>query len=203
MHVYVGPDRKLFTFPETLLCDRFEFFESAFQSGFRESLEKAIDLPEDDPVAFAYVIDHAFQEDTYMTNKVAIEEVQLALAKVYVLADKLGRPDLVCDTESEYRRVLKNSPSLLHQPICPRGAKFVYENTSESSRMRRTMVDLAVEKYNLESCFTAEWMKEWLESATSHPQFHFDVMIELKKRIYHENDDKADCNSLSCINHSI
>ena len=55
--IFVGPDRKLWVLPEQLLCDRVEYFKSAFQSGFQESNEKFLELPEDCPVAFAYIID--------------------------------------------------------------------------------------------------------------------------------------------------
>jgi hypothetical protein len=201
VHVYVGPDRKLFIFPETLLCDRFEFFKSAFQSGFRESMEKAIDLPEDDPVAFAYVIDHAFQEETRMTKKVAVEEVQLALAKAYVLADKLGREDIAREAKTEYDHQFNFSRSIASQIVCPRAARYIYQNSSESSTMRCTMVNMAVTKYFSKPCFTAKWTKEWSESATSHPQFHAEIMVEIKKRICQENDDETDCSNASCIVH--
>ena len=64
VHVYVGPDRKPFIFPETLLFDRFKFFKSAFQSGSRESVEKAIDLPDDKPGRlYLCYLDRAFHQE--------------------------------------------------------------------------------------------------------------------------------------------
>jgi hypothetical protein len=166
-------------------------------------VEKAIDLPEDDPVAFAYVIDCAFQGRMGVQDKVAIEEIQLTLAKAYVLADKLGRRDLAREVNSEYYHLLNFPRAFSKQPLCPRAVRYVYENTSESAELRHTLVDMIVEKYNRKSCFTAEWMQKWSESATSYPQFHFDIMLKHKKAfVLIEEDDEMDCNTPSCVVHS-
>lgn len=136
-----------------------------------------------------------------MKKKVAIEEVQLALAKAHVLADKLGRPDLADEAQNEDYCLMYNSRFSPKQPICPRAIRYVYENTSGSSLMRRAMVNLAVTEYFSKPCFTVEWTKKMSESATSHPQFHVDIMIGLKKRMSKEDDDEINCKSLSCIVH--
>jgi hypothetical protein len=61
--ISVGPDRKLWVLPEQLLCDRVDFFKSVFQSGLQESKEKILELPEDDPTSFAYILDTIFGID--------------------------------------------------------------------------------------------------------------------------------------------
>jgi hypothetical protein len=138
-----------------------------------------------------------------MENKVAMEDVQLALAKAYVLADKLGRRDLAREVKSEYYHLLNFLQTFSKQPLCPRAIRYVYENTSESAELRHTLVNMIVEKYNRKSCFTAEWMQKWSESATSHPQFHFDIMLKHKKAfVLMEADDEMDCNTPSCVFHS-
>jgi hypothetical protein len=166
-------------------------------------VEKAINLPEDDPVAFAHVIDCAFTDNAAIEDKVDTEEVQLALAKVYVLADKLGRPDLAREAQAEYCDLFYDSRFFDNRPICPRAIRYVYENTSESAELRHTLVGMVVAKFNWEYCTTAEWMQKWSESATSHPQFHFDLMLEHKKAgVLWKATEKTYCNSASCIVHS-
>jgi hypothetical protein len=160
-----------------------------------------MDLPEDDPVAFAYVIDRAFQRASSMKNKVAVEELQLALAKAYVLADKLGRPDLAREANEEYYDVFLHDQSLEHRPVCPRAIRYVYENSPETARLRHTMVDIMVTKYHDVVCITAEWMKKWLETATSHSQFHFDIMIFLKQQTQHDIINGDECVGPSCMIH--
>jgi len=51
--VFVGPERKLFNLHEDLLCNRSEYFRSAFKGSFKEGSEKEIDLEEEDSEAFA------------------------------------------------------------------------------------------------------------------------------------------------------
>ena len=67
--IFVGPDRKLWVLPEQLLCDRVNFFKSVFQSGFQQSKEKPLELPEDDPTTFAYISDKLFGISDPQTSK--------------------------------------------------------------------------------------------------------------------------------------
>jgi hypothetical protein len=174
----------LFIFPEAFLCDRIKFFKSAFQSGFRESTEKSIDLPEDDPVAFSFIIDHTLGNGSEMSDKVLPENIQLALCKAYVLADKLGCLDAVQKTVDNYlevHRCWEYEEDFESRLVCPGASRFVYENTPESAPIRQTIVNAATDLYHSSTRFSAERMKMWLESATSHPKFHVDIMVSIRK----------------------
>jgi hypothetical protein len=178
VHVYLDPDRKLFTFPEALLCDEFKFFKAAFQGSFRESVEKTIDLPEDDPAAFSYIIDCALAGGSDMPQKVEVKDVQLALAKAYILADKLGRSDFQDEIRQEYFWLQFNKTPFA---VCSRAVRFVYESSPESAPLRQTMVDTAITQYDSVNYLSSEIMEKWLESAISHPKFLADIMITFKQ----------------------
>jgi hypothetical protein len=59
--IFAGPECKLRALPEQVLCDRVHLFKSVFQSGFQQSKEKILGLTEDDPTAFAYILDKIFR----------------------------------------------------------------------------------------------------------------------------------------------
>jgi hypothetical protein len=136
-----------------------------------------------------------------MKNKVTLEELQLALVKAYVLADKLGRPDLAREANEEYLDLFLPGECFEHQSVCPRAIRYVYENTPETARLRHAMVDIMETKYYDVVCITAEWMKKWLESATSHSQFHFDIMIFLKQQTQQDIIGADECVGPSCMIH--
>ncbi|PMD38767.1 hypothetical protein L207DRAFT_584161 [Hyaloscypha variabilis F] len=124
--VYVGRKRELYIFPEALLVERFPFFNAAFQSGFRESTDKSIDLAEDDPAAFSYVINMALGEGWKMSAKLESVGAQLKLANAYIVADKLGRPDLASSISEDYQCLFYNEGSFDDYLVCGRAEKLVY-----------------------------------------------------------------------------
>lgn len=55
----VGPDKTKFYANEEALC-RLPFFKAALQGAFREAVEKTIDMPEDDPIAVAAMVEFLY-----------------------------------------------------------------------------------------------------------------------------------------------
>ena len=53
VELLVGPRKHSFQLPEAVLCTVSPFFKAAFQSGFKETTEKVMFLPEDLPEAFS------------------------------------------------------------------------------------------------------------------------------------------------------
>ncbi len=199
MKVYVGSERKLFIFPEVLLCDRFEFFRAAFQGGFRESTEKSIDLPEDDPFAFSFVIDRALQDTLDIQTKVDAKDVQLVLCKAYFLADKLGRFDIAEDAERDWLHFVRTREIPADRIVCPRTIKLVYNNTSESTSFRDSMVFIAARTYFDSGCMSSNVLEEWLKSVSSHSEFHFEVMRSIKQKIVKTIVDTGVCHTSKCV----
>lgn len=58
--IYVGPKRKSFSIHKKLLCSRSEYFDKAFNGGFKES-DGTMYLPEDDPEAFDALVVYIYQ----------------------------------------------------------------------------------------------------------------------------------------------
>lgn len=184
--IIFGPDQKLWVLPEQLLCDRVKYFKSAFQSGFRESDEKVLELPEDCPVAFAYIIDRILGDRQPPTKNFGEnqDDRQMTWCKLYVLADKLGCSRLV-DAERFCRlelwalrdECIDTGKEMLI--ISPAATKFLYDNTTDSAEMRQNLAEFLAERQMSKTVLEASQLERWLESATSHPKFHFDVMEQV------------------------
>ena len=186
VRIFVGPDRKQWVLPEQLLCDRVEYFKGAFQSGFRESNEKVLEFPEDLPAAFGYIIDRIFGDRRPPTKNFgkSQDDRQMAWCKLYVLADLLGCSNLV-DAADLCQQELWDSREKCHAAgrdiplISPAAAKFLYENTGDSAKMRGVFVESLAEHQLSVDGLNASQTLRWIDSATSHPKFHFDVMQEI------------------------
>lgn len=182
--IYVGAERKLWILPEALLCNHVEFFKSAFQSGFRESQDKVLELPEDDPMAFQLVLNDILGYRDQEDSDIEIEHldgyaIQLVYCKAYVLADKIGRPDIsarMCSSFISCMLVLSVFQPAPPRCVSPFAVKFAYQNTSEQTELRRSLTVVAVRILEKMVCATAKMFEEWNESASSHPGFLSDIM---------------------------
>lgn len=186
VRIYVGPEKKLWVVPEAILCDRVEFFRSAFQSGFRESKDKVLELPEDDPTAFGYILDKIFHLDYANTIHEfgnTIEARQAMWFKVHILADKLRcsdflhLEDLFYYDEFYMQRPGSDQRTLF---VSPAGAKFLYENTADSDKMRGAISDRLAFRHLVKPPMDDTELTEWTASVASHPKLHIDVMIKLR-----------------------
>lgn len=63
--------------------------------------------------------------------------------------------------------------------ISPAAAKFLYDNTTDSAEMRQNLAEFLAERQMSKTVLEASQLERWLESATSHPKFHFDVMEQV------------------------
>lgn len=217
--IYVGPERKLWILPEALLCDRVEFFKSAFRSGFRESQEKVLELPDDDPMAFELVLNDILGEKDWDGSDTGLghldqDSTQLIYCKAYVLADKIGRPDISKVMDGKFLEFMlttsgttSETPSaILAPPLCvsPVVAIFVYQNTADGSALRASLIVLAVRRLQRMVCATGEMLKEWNESTSSHPDFMFDVMRSNRvlSLAVAKPSDNFTCYHTPCVFHS-
>lgn len=86
VHVFVGKDRKKFAVHKKLICSVSDFFDKAFNGGFKEARENSMNLDEDDPLTFA-----VFLEWLYTTECVFdMEHRDVTRATtIYSFADKI------------------------------------------------------------------------------------------------------------------
>ena len=141
--LHVGPTKTSFHVHKTILCDASPFFRAAFNSAsdFKEALEQSTNLPEDDIdtierfLSWLYTRKFGLQEgETHSDWEVRY----LQLAKLYVLADKLGVSALknyIVDKIFELKKSLKAVPPQ-HATI-----SYVYANSLEGSALRKLLVD--------------------------------------------------------------
>ncbi|KAE9371967.1 hypothetical protein N431DRAFT_456726 [Stipitochalara longipes BDJ] len=199
--IYVGPERKLWVLPEQLLCDRNKFFKAAFQSGFRESKEKMLELPGDDPTALAYILDRILgvpwdEEYNFGGNH---EDGQLILCKIHVLAHKLGCHDhsnAEWSYSNEFRREIHECLSTGKELplVSPAAAKYLYENTGDDSSMRQMLAGFLATIQLINPPVGDSQMENWVLRAASHPRFHFDVMAFMRDHIkLSAKDCELDC----------
>jgi hypothetical protein len=195
VRIYVGSQRSLWVLPEEALCDRVQFFKSTFQGGFREGDKKVLELPEDDPIAFGFILDHILQEwaGENAINKLGDPEaVSMAWCRAWVLADKLGCPNISSRVELAYLEYLLKL-SLDERMIPPAAAEYLYENTSEPCELREALVEIAVATYREFGCCCEDRMKQWSESAASHPKYLSDIMASLKSRLLENQSTNVAC----------
>jgi hypothetical protein len=191
--VYVGPERKLWTLPEHVLC-KIDYFKAAFKSGFKEGAEKEIDMPEDDPSTFGHLVDWLFCDS--FTNAFKRERQnpnnQLILCNLWLLADKLSVKELVKSTIKEMETVIK-----FDKLLAPETVDFFYKNTTKSLENRKQFVELAARRILDPDEFDES---EWTEVASCNLLFSADVM---KKIRLHLLDGKNKCKrGYGCSAHS-
>jgi hypothetical protein len=187
--IFVEPERKGWAFPEDLLCEKSTFFKAAFKGGFCESKDKVLEPPEDDSKVFGYVIDYVLQwrpPSSHMFEYFSNDDevLQLALCKAYILVDKLGRvhnAESIRKSYLDYMWLEEHANEFPQRIVSPAAAKFLYENTTDSATMRKTVVHISTAFYYSLICATAETLPKWSKSAMSHSQFHFDVLVAVQK----------------------
>ena len=91
--LFVGPEKKLFHAHEAVLS-RSPVFERMCNGTFKESVEKQIDLPEDDAVAFGCVLEFMYLGVVHGYEAPDRAAQVAVLADVYILADKYQLEDL-------------------------------------------------------------------------------------------------------------
>ncbi len=140
IQVGIGTRVRDFHVHQDLICDQSPFFRAALNGNWKESKERKVKLPEDDPVAFELysnwlyhntLISNGGSEFVFMTGKC------LLLGKAYVLGDKLGDlefMDFVVDGLIDILKIRSVYAIIL--------AKTAYEHTPLSSPLRRLSIDV-------------------------------------------------------------
>ncbi|KAH9215358.1 hypothetical protein DL95DRAFT_500781 [Leptodontidium sp. 2 PMI_412] len=173
--IYVGPKRKSFSIHKKLLCSRSEYFDKAFNGGFKES-DVTMYLPEDDPEAFDALVVYVYQNrlpnfpsERFSADCEGCDSYTDILNKLFYLATKCCMNvlankimDTLQDIHFKYGRI----------PSCS-GIQEHYQNTSAASKIR--LYCAATACYKLTYC-TDEDMNEYKELARAEPDFGADCL---------------------------
>jgi len=134
--IIVGPDEVVFHVHRERLCHYSTYFAGALGGAWQESQEGTIKL-EDSVVTFKYFVDwlysgefdiHFNEGDNVMTSR--------ELCELWVFADKRGVP-LLQNAAIDALHPRMRSLSELDEA----NVAFVYDNTTEKSKLRRLFVD--------------------------------------------------------------
>ena len=138
--IHVGPKRKPFAVHKKLICDRSDFFSKAFNSGFKESTEGVMYLPEDGADTFDSMIVYIYQDQlpvfpntTYSQDCSGAQQFALdVLYRLFAFAEKIRMNDLanrVMDKIQDLGMEYWVAPTLPH-------IRSVYSLTGPGSKLR-------------------------------------------------------------------
>lgn len=191
--ILVGPSRTTWRLHENLLSSSSDFFRSAFNSGFKETFDDQLTLPEDDPQAFELFVRWLYTRamsppggagtsasasastststpPSFITSHPPIQ----TWLRLYVLACKLLVAELenICVNAAwRYYNVGTRRPDI-------RDVQYIYENTPEGSGMRRLLQErltLGMFRGRQHNPVTAEWREVLNET----PDLGFDIVNEI------------------------
>ena len=143
LDVLVGPESPIpFSVHENLIRASSDFFDKAMSHDWKESEERSVSLPEEDPKTFQLYL-HWLYCKTLPVKSDSIRNTELVkLAKAYVLGDRLldlDFKDKVIDAIIDKSR--SSSLGLYGYMLDPATA-YIYKNTLEGSKARLLFVDL-------------------------------------------------------------
>ncbi|KAE8442976.1 hypothetical protein EG329_002514 [Mollisiaceae sp. DMI_Dod_QoI] len=93
---------------KTILCTKIPYFDKMFNSGFKESAENKVDLPEDDPKSFDLLMlwTYNYPFPKYEWSTVMVDGVRTGgiwdAIEMYILAEKMCLTNLMDEVCSQY-----------------------------------------------------------------------------------------------------
>lgn len=173
----VGGEEKTFSVHEALVRTYSSFFAKAMAGEWKESLQRTIKLPDDEPKILALYIYWLY----YGTLPVLCDEPgrlgnseYLDLVKAYVLGDKL------LDTQFQDTAidaiVEKSRSNAKDGKRCFPGGEvieYAYRNTTESAPVRDLLVDMYVKHGK------SAWLHDWTDSASMPQPFLLSLASKL------------------------
>ncbi|OAP58546.1 hypothetical protein AYL99_07636 [Fonsecaea erecta] len=127
--VTVGRDKLQHLVHESVLC-KSPFFDKCLHSGMREQLQKAINLPEDDPEGFAIVVEWLY------SGTVPQKCGWRCLLRAYNAAQKFCMPDLQNALVDLFRTEM--TPASLS----PNWVSYIWGHTADGCQLRKLVLDI-------------------------------------------------------------
>ena len=164
-----------FAVHEKLICASSEFFKKIMSRDWKESKQRSIQLEDDDPDTFQLYLHWLYRGTlpvrTDGPGRIANSEY-LQLAMAYVLGDKLQDGDFQDITIDAMIDKCK-SPASDGAKWFPVGSviQCIYDNTPESSKARRLLVDIYVHN----GC--SGWLRDSMKPDEIPKDFLFEIAI--------------------------
>ena len=176
----VGPDRRAFHVHQELLFGSSPVFQAAFSGAYQESDEGCMALPEEDPETVERLMHWLYFRSLGLIKAVCSKtsnERFWQLARLSTLADKFNVEHLKNSIIDESFAMRKNSnvvpPTLLV-------IAYIYENTTETSSLRKLMVGWYAWHIKQE-WYTRSGTPAHLERV---PMFAADLAIAMNRRVH-------------------
>lgn len=173
MTIIVGEEERTFTAHEPVLLASSVYIQRAMSGRWNESITNTIRLPEIEPDIFAIYLYWRYFGVLPVQNTDP-EAEDLELAKSYVLGDRImdtSFQNKVIEAFVEKRDELVLFKS--RRCFSSVAVKYIYENTLESAKVRKLLVDLYV--------LTCE--SSWLLSCRHKDHLPHEFLVELSARL--------------------
>ncbi|RAH69974.1 BTB/POZ domain-containing protein [Aspergillus aculeatinus CBS 121060] len=180
IEIVVGDEQRVYGVHEGLVRSSSPFFDKALAGKWKESAQRTVQLPNDEPKIVALYIHWLY----YGTLPVFCDELveignseYLDLAKAYILGDKILDTlfqDTVIDAIIEKSRSTAQDGHRWY----PDGAvlDYAYHNIAESAQILELFVDMYVTKGN------SSWLQEWTDPTHIPQPFLLSVASKLLDR---------------------
>ncbi|KAK5122008.1 hypothetical protein LTR16_004194 [Cryomyces antarcticus] len=141
VHISVGQPAKIFAIHKGLLCHYSTYFQSAFNGNWVEADDTARRVEGEDVEVFQIFHDWLYNRRLFDPDEAVPGNLSLTgfvLCRVFLFADRRGVTALKNATiNALYLYYAEDRP-----PYPDEAVRYVYENTTESSALRRVLVDL-------------------------------------------------------------
>ena len=144
--------------PKNLLCHysrvvRCTFVDHNSYKHFKEFEENALYLPEHAPETFDFILKWIYQKElgvtdycttlfaTHSKGTAGLEAAFLLLCRMYILADYLDIKEVVDAVMDELSVSLVSEDDCTFSPIGPEVVKAVFQNTVQSSRLQKFVLE--------------------------------------------------------------
>ncbi|KAK0515911.1 hypothetical protein JMJ35_001945 [Cladonia borealis] len=174
----VGLDKHTFHVHQALLFEYSPVFKAAFSGKCRESSERCMALPEDDPETVERFMQWLYFKSIGLTKGVSPEtwdECSLQLARLNTLADKFDVGLLKNSIIDELFALAKIAAWLPETPVIA----YIYENTTETSSLRKLIVEWHVWQIDYD-WYTHSDTRADLKTM---PAFVADLAIAMSRRV--------------------
>ncbi len=145
--IFVGPQRQEFVVHKALLCHLSPYFRGALNSNFIEAQNNAVELKDEDPECFQYIAAWMYRgkfgQFKYDSGSSREEALTLCthMCRLYYLADFLRIEGLLLQILSHLLDLFDHFQDKKIVPLNSDVIAQVYENTSETSELRETIMN--------------------------------------------------------------
>ena len=175
----VGSDRRAFHVHQELLFKSSPVFKAAFSGAYQESSERCMALPEDDPETVERLMQWLYFKSLGLVKavcSVTSNERYWQLARLNTLADKF---DVGLLKNSIVDKLFASNTKHTLWPPQPPVVAYIYENTTETSSLRKLMV----------GWYGWHIKQEWYTSSDTPatlagiPRFAADLAIAMSRKV--------------------